>query len=365
KNELSFSAAVKTDDFRKLEVLVNDNLKESYIVGPQEQFITLYLSDVSPGETSIKFKTFKNNNELITEEDSSIMFSKINYKEIDEITIPELYKDILNEEGEFSILPIPAYNSYSFNNLEEKKINNKKIITLDDLVSEENINFNFDANYYLLENLLSPSNTDPEKISLYNYSNFNKDYYSEALKQLPSHYNLKYIVFDKNLLDSEQIDYYKKLIEDSLEVINIKEDDQFLAYELENPKITKYPLFLGEGWGALIGKEGEYLYRRIEPWTHLTLVNPYPENRNLKLSFDAKACGKPGLRFLRIYLNYEPLGEYTISGDIAKTLIDLPDISPGKNNIQLEVFDENHMPMIEEEEEEEKCTINFSDLKLE
>lgn len=367
--------------FREVKIFVNDEFYGSYIATPKKRYISLYLNEIPPGENHIRLDIADENGRLLSEENNlgenkynNVRISDITYKEVDQIIIPPLLQEILNKKDESAILPIPLQTNYSFSYDDPNiaTINGRSIITPRHIIRElpDNIlpssfnlwqnNLYLDARYNILGEFLDAPTLSPIELLNNNYEIFNRDYYQEVIKQFPTWYNLGHIVLYKEFLTNENLAIYKKLIDEFLDIASTREDDRLIVYQLNQPSISKYPLFLGENWNSLSSKDTDYPNRWIFNGANLTLLNYHTSNQNILLSSHVWICNSDKPRLLKVYLNGENTNDYTIAEPQILEM-KLPNVKPGENVISFEVLDKNSNPI----DDLEQCTVSFSNLKVE
>ncbi len=241
------------EEFRRVNILLNDNIKGGYVVGPIRKAYEIYIDDLKPGENEIKFNIadINNNPQIVNNEDErfkTIAISNVKYEEVNDITIPKIYYDINGS----NIWQYPVHTNYSFEPemYGEKKILDSKLIDYD--MNKTNIVDDYKNNIFSYP-FLNMDRKINNGIKLEIFNNL------DAIKENVIQQKIEYVVMNKKYLLDVEKSNYQELI-NKLDLFDFfYEDDELLVFKLKNDSENNYiQEFLKE-----IGNNGDFEEKAI------------------------------------------------------------------------------------------------------
>lgn len=347
------------EELRKLDILLNDKIINSYIVLPKENKITLNLEDIEPGTNSLKFQLSDQSDKVIDKEstESGVLVRDINYSLIDSSINSKSSDLALSFDKENSkLLQIPAYIDNK-NTIEG--YNDARVLKYQNFMKENNL---WGNNLPLIKELFFAEKIK-EKDDL-PYDILNEDYYYETISQVTKYYDIENVVLNKDYINENNLEKYKEFIEENLIINNKQEIDQHIIYKVGDIKEIKPIISIQDNWKFLYKSNPNFQTREIFNNASLALINPDSEERDIKFTFKAFSCQKSEPRTLEIYLNDSIVKTISLERKHNVYEIILPKVKQGDNNVFLKLYDKNGQ-YIDTENDRNVCTAKFTNMKAE
>jgi hypothetical protein len=365
--ELNLTVKSDQNNYRRLEVLRDNDLVGNFIIGPSELVLKLFLKDLKPGDNIVEFKIYDEYNNLIevdkdtnnfenkeNKEDGSeilkkdnnntIAFYEISYRNIDNIIVPEIINKITQSREEFNIVSVPVISIYTDNNdqLEKYSINGKNLINLNDFETKnQGIVDIKNEKYYtqlpLFKELLFKDKKS-SKLIYAAHDIINPDSYIKSINAALSYKNVKYVVFYKEFLMSDFIETIKDNFSKNSALREFYNDSTYLIYEFNNVNNDNLIVYLDGDWGKRIklDKKSNLYAKNIASGSKIKIINTSNIESNIQVSFKARTCKKDEAQFIKTYFNNNLVKSDVIANKNHKYKLDLL-AKPGENEILFEL----------------------------
>ena len=258
----------------------------------------------------------------------------------------DFYQKLKQESGNFKIIEVPGSINYGLASKTTrylKRIHGKGVINGITFARTIPGQWDFQKNTPVINSLL------------YNFpqhESSNNDIivhpYPEIASDILNHYQIKYITLHKKYIgegeDMVSLKTYP-LIENFIYDNNIGakdyEDEELIAYKVDEQKPDSCFLKLDSGWGGLKSTP-THKWRRLTEQASLKIINPTNNVRKLKIELNLKADEKDNLADFTLHLNNKQLNSYTIGPHKTTLVLYLDGIQPDENILSFSVSTKNN-----------------------
>lgn len=254
------------------------------------------------------------------------------------VAIPEFYKELINEKGDFSIIQIPGSTNYRFdararyyNSITDKKFYGKFLSPRPEPGEGE-----FERNTTIINILL---HVFPNERNLKSY--LPKISNKKLNTGILNYYNIKYITIDKSSIGYRNEDinpmYYKKIlkfVEKKLYTEKILDDNDMIVYKVQDKKFEKPFMNISK----LEFQENSTGCKQIKSISG-EIIKPEKYKKNISIAFRLKARKDP--RKINVKINGESYS-IKIKKEWEWKQFIITDFKKGSNEISIE-FDDDEL----------------------
>jgi len=251
------------------------------------------------------------------------------------VNIPDFYHSISSDNESYSIYEIPDFNHHlSFPEyMMYQTIHEKPMLSgythIPDSATKFTENTPFIKNLYLMNSNPEIINTDGDIFAQNN---------TEIGQSVLSYYNVRYVILHENLLNREQLDYSRSLLDYSLGKLPTEHEKDFLlVYKVDKSPLRSF-LVIGENWYDLQNDSGT-----LKRWMSNdgTIIYYSDNNYNRTLTFEIQSFTK--IRTMELFVNNDKKYSQQVPPNMSKITMPIF-LDKGENIIKFHSLESPERP---------------------